>query len=708
MKRFLNAFGMTAIVFSLFLPSLSSAQVNYGTRMQKFTVGADYRDGFPHSTTTQEFLTGYAWGGDVAGWLQFNPEISRPFLPPQDFRAIASTTDSITLSWSQENIQPIDDLQLFQGDSNNNFQINPIGRNLQDLDSPRIIVQGLQANTTYKFYLNAKDTNPRGELLAEAYTPVVQATTARDDGGVAEEYQLVCPQDQITTSSIFLQWTGNIPEAHTLTLLGSAVGQALAVIQNPAQQPQGNFTHQELQSATDYQYQLRVTPNAGGEPTNWPAQPIVCRTAPVQGDPEGGIIGLNVTTLGPDSLFLNWTDRSRQNRLYDLRRLRITPDDSTIDSISPLGADSLRLDWTNNTNGFDDRTPFKQTIQRALIGGAFADVSEIRVNQRGNAIVQYNFDDANLTEGTVYQYKIKSCATTLVDLRRGGNLQNNLEICAADSNVFQQATRPNVPDNFTAQVNGQDIILGWSDNSAHEDGYEVNWLRGNVAGNAIILNADTVAHVYNNLEIGQYTFSVRAFKNVGEQKVYSSVANVQAEVSDVQRPQGWLQNNNRSGLTANIYSIMKLAWGNLTEKTGSIFASVFGSIKKAFALQYQNNFEQDYFLAARQVRAPFEPRDFPAVYEDSGLDTGTVYLYRLELLNAANGQHLEGTDVIFGAGETMPDGNGIPVDVKVCTRNNFCGTVQGQRVGNNWPENQCNVNADCRNVGSFYTIIREN
>lgn len=56
---------MTAIILSLFLPLISSAQVNYGTRMQKFTVGTDYRDGFPHSTTTQEFLTGYAWGGEV-------------------------------------------------------------------------------------------------------------------------------------------------------------------------------------------------------------------------------------------------------------------------------------------------------------------------------------------------------------------------------------------------------------------------------------------------------------------------------------------------------------------------------------------------------------------------------------------------------------------------------------------------------------------
>lgn len=719
---------VSLFIISLFLPSLSFAQVqqfdanqrnldaniNYGTRMERFTVGADYRDGFPHSTTTQEFLTGYAWGGDVAGWLQFNPEISRPFLPPQNFRATAVTRDSVTLQWT--NVQAMDDLRLFQGNANNVFQEDAIETNLQNTES--VTVEGLQEDTAYRFYLDAQK-NPTGNRIeAEAFSPVIQATTARDDGGPAEEYLLTCPPDQITTSSIFLQWIGNIQEAHTLDLLSNQPPDQgnLEVIYYNLEHPQGNFINEDLQPATDYQYQLRVTPNAGGEPIPYPAQPIVCRTA--QGDPEGGIVGLNITTLGPDSLFLNWTDRSRQNRLYDLRRVRITPDDSTIDSVTTIDASSLRLNWTNNTNEFINRTPFKQTIQRALIGGAFADVSEIRVNQRGNAVVQYNFDDADLTEGTIYQYKIKSCATTLVDLRRGGQLQNNVEVCAADSNILQQATRPNVPSNFTAQVNGQDVVLGWNDNSAHEDGYEVNWLRGDVAGAAVTLNANTMAHVYNGLEVGQYSFSVRAFKNVGEQKVYSPVVNVQAEVVGGDQPvvPGQSRLEDKSFLTANIFSVMKLAWGNLTEKTSNFFAEVRqladGWTKKAFALQYQENFDRDYFIQNTRVQAPFTPRDFPAAYQDNGLEADTVYLYRLELLDAANGQHLEGTEVIYGAGETMPAQNpdepAVPVDVRVCTRNNFCGTVQGQRVGNNWPENQCAVNADCRNVGSFYTIIKEN
>ncbi|MDP2705763.1 MAG: hypothetical protein Q8O49_00980 [bacterium] len=171
---------------------------------------------------------------------------------------------------------------------------------------------------------------------------------------------------------------------------------------------------------------------------------------------------------------------------------------------------------------------------------------------------------------------------------------------------------------------------------------------------------------------------------------------------------GMLSNN----FLADLSSVFKIIRQKLAEKTNKFFGSIFSSAQKALALRYQEDFDQNYFVPGRKVTPTgreFTPANFPAAYQDNGLEAGTVYLYRLELKDANNPQQrLAGTNVIYGAGQTLPDGAAIPQDVRVCTRNNFCGTVQGERVGNNWPENQCAVNADCRNVGSFYTIIREN
>jgi len=701
---------VSLFILSLFLPLVSSAQVDYGARMERFTVGADFRDGFPRSTTTQELLTGYAWGGDVAGWLQFNPEISRPFLPPQNFHVTASTTQSITLRW--DNVQPMDDLQLFGTDDNDQFRVRYLERNLQNQNS--YTVQSLQASTTYRFYLYSVDTGPREQILAEAYTPVIQTTTARDDGAVLEEYILNCPT--VTENSITIQWTGNIQEQHTASLWGATQGGEPAEIAGNLQ-PQDSFVQENLQPDTAYQYQIKARYPDNTEDI-FPAEPLVCRTAPAQGGQEGGIVGLNITALGQTSLFLNWTDRSRQNRLYDLRRLRITPQASAINSIETIGENSLFLNFTNATNQSADKTPFKQIVERATAGGNFSPLPEnqnhpVLDNRPANQNTDYHLTDNNLAEGTLYQYKIKTCATTLVDLRRGGQLQNNLEICAPYSNIVQQATKPNTPTNLTAQVNGQDVALTWNDNSANNDGYEISWLQGNVGEDPTILGANVAAHAYNNLAPGQYVFSLKAFKSVGQERVYSSVATVQAEISQQIVPnQGRLED--KSFLTANIFSIIKLAWQNLVEKTSGFFASAFGAAKKAFALQYQENFDRDYFTAGRQVRAPFMPREFPAAYQDDGLDAGIVYLYRLELLDAGNRQHLANTEIVYGAGETLPAGNVLgQQDVKVCVQNNICEAVPGQIImdadGNRvWPQDQCNVNADCRNIGSFYTIIKEN
>lgn len=705
-----------------FIPAEQPA--GYGLKFREIQIGENpAEDGHPQDSSITSIATGWAWGGDVAGWLYFNPTSSLPFLPPQNVQATPVSPTAIRLDW--QNVSAADDLQIFATNDNGQFEGRPQIGNLQNQTS--FTVQGLQPDTNYGFYLHAEDRE-NFDIVAEASTPVVEGRTPRRDpgGGGDEEanYTLWC--DQPTINSIRLNWLRNndLPE-YELSLYGSVQGGELALLEGAANlQPQntGSFIHQGLTPATDYQYQLKVSYMPEGEEL-WPAAPIICGTVAEPGEGGGSIVGLNVYPLSRTSLFLNWTDRSRQSRLYDLRRLRITPEAAVIGSAEVLGETVLKPIWTNSTNLLPDKTPFKQTVQRAVgQGGNFAVAGDpIFDNRPANQNTNYSFIDNGLTEGTVYQYRVETCATTLVDLRRDGELAENQEVCAPYSNVFEQVTRPAAPTGLTARADVNDpqkIALSWNDNSANEDGYELNWLRGDVAGEAVFLEANAAAYIYESLEPGVYVFSLKSFKNFEGQKVFSASATVELEVSEQAPPPGgqsFLEDEDRGALTANIIQagrILSLAWENLAEKAGGFLTTVFGSVKKTWALQLQDNFDRDYFGLDRRVvpqdgRA-FTPANFPAAYRDEALNPDTVYLYRLEVLDAVTGQRLAGTEPIYGAGETLPTGNGVPQEVKVCVRNNFCQSVLGERVGDNWPENQCSVNGDCRNVGSFYTIIKEN
>lgn len=97
----------------------------------------------------------------------------------------------------------------------------------------------------------------------------------------------------------------------------------------------------------------------------------------------------------------------------------------------------------------------------------------------------------------------------------------------------------------------------------------------------------------------------------------------------------------------------------------------------------------------------------PGVYRDNGLEPDTVYLYRAKTAytDQAGGETSYTNE---GAAKTLGNGATTPVQVRICVRNNLCGTTSGLSGGaGNAPVNQCATNAQCRNVGTTRQFFEE-
>lgn len=148
---------------------------------------------------------------------------------------------------------------------------------------------------------------------------------------------------------------------------------------------------------------------------------------------------------------------------------------------------------------------------------------------------------------------------------------------------------------------------------------------------------------------------------------------------------------------------------SVAERVSGFFSRLFGSASAQVELvngaQIDLNTYFQQFRAGNGGVLTFAAN--PGVYRDNNLTPNTVYLYRAKTVytDAAGGETSYTNE---GAAKTLSSGATDTVQVKVCVRNNLCGTASGLRGGaGDAPVNQCNVNADCRNVGTTRQFFEE-
>lgn len=126
-----------------------------------------------------------------------------------------------------------------------------------------------------------------------------------------------------------------------------------------------------------------------------------------------------------------------------------------------------------------------------------------------------------------------------------------------------------------------------------------------------------------------------------------------------------------------------------------------------------DNYFQQFVVDGRTVPSPTIRDGLRlSVYQDTGLEPGTVYLYRVKAVYTDAGSPTSSPYAAPAAGRTLPAGTVLPtVTTRVCVRNNLCGQTTGVPVISNGvpynPDAQCSVNADCRDVGTSRQVFEE-
>jgi hypothetical protein len=158
----------------------------------------------------------------------------------------------------------------------------------------------------------------------------------------------------------------------------------------------------------------------------------------------------------------------------------------------------------------------------------------------------------------------------------------------------------------------------------------------------------------------------------------------------------------------------KSFFANLIEQISNWFNKLFNKAKteKASAqvsfepanepIIDNDNLLNIYF---EQFKKPLSFETNPSVYRDSNLEPDTVYLYRVKTVYKSGGETSYSEEA---AGKTLKSGNTQQIQLKVCVRNSLCAPVTAyDLIAVPSLEPQCNVNNDCRDVGTSRKFFEE-
>jgi hypothetical protein len=629
---------------------------------------------------------------------------------------------------------------------------------------------------------------------SECPSCTVRAEKVDDVPIIEPKYNLSCETQG--ENEIDVSWAGEEIDDYGFELWGGEAGSLSKIYEIPSPGGYGDYTHSDLSSETEYEYELRIfneeeERDSSVEPTN---QPISCVTTYIPPDDDDGgitgeeitVSGLDVWPLGPHTLHLTWKDNVAELHNFTLERIKLTPDDSSMTGVESINGNSHRLNvsWRNNTGTKAQRGPFYNVIERTKEGVFDGREYEEGVVDDSSTKTNFSISDTGLEEATVYSYRVKSCSYGKVDITRDG-INNPEDICTGYSSTRSGATAPANPTGLSLSLNDSGgVAVEWSDNSSGESGYRI--YRDNVLIRTINSQPGEGRVTYNdnNVSGGTYEYKVRAFKTYGGERVYSDYSNSRSITTEVELEVtvgiGGVVTSDPSGISCPDDCSSMFESGTqvlLTAATTSpdyvfgfwqgcdsvtednvcvldittddrevtvMFSSTessFNGLKTMYA-KVSHNFKQfaqflpnvrnifdnvesfvkrvfdktagsyealaqssvDFASYFSQFKKTLGLESNLGVYDDQGLKEDTVYLYRLRAILSGSGNVAY---TITGAGKTFPLGGETNRTVKMCTWNSRCEEISGVESGGENLESQCNVNADCRDVGSSRKSFEE-
>jgi len=518
---------------------------------------------------SMDMLSGFAWGSDVGGWIQFTGGGDS---------SDDGTTDGCLVS--SVSIFPSGAYLKF-GESAS-FAVSILGV-AGCLPENRVvtweIVEGAEYGTidaSGKYI--APLALPSGKTLPLSVTIRARSVSNPDIFGtalaqVSDVSLLVRAQCNLSTPStpkIEVGWNGAPSLSHKIEILRSTPkDDSFGVIRtlDSLLKSSGTFVDSPVVLRTPYYYRVKATyKNADDVAQTRESNSAMARCENLNKEPS------NVQVFAHDdsALYVNWKDNdSREGHTFTIERIRVTPKTpepvlpppsslSTQKGVVSITDSSVELIWKNATTWI----PYNHKIEQSTQAGAtdrFKASGDITLKVFGPddflmrnpssepsvSVKEFRYAVGSLEEATTYYFRLSSCSqiplTELggVTKYRGKVISGNRSgrpdpACSAlpsasfgsfPPNVISTTTLLKTPLDFTATaISSSRIRLSWNDQSRKEEGFEIYRDGALVKTLSTSDMAGTPAVSYEDdglVPHTRHTYLVRAYKVFGSGQIYS-------------------------------------------------------------------------------------------------------------------------------------------------------------------------------------------